>query len=200
MKKEISKDHLLVVWSHFKSGDKEAFAILYNLHVDALYSYGTKLCKDEDAVKDSLQELFLELFLNREKIKISPENLRYYLLLALKRNLIKKNESGRKFRHSFNESIDFEPEYSIESQIVEQEKDTEINQKVMDALRRLPAKQKEAVYLRFNESLNYDEIAGILNIDVESVRKQVCRALKTIREIVGKQPDIFLFALFLKRK
>lgn len=73
MKKEISKDHLFVVWSRFRSGDKEAFAILYNLHVDALFRYGTKLCKDEDAVKDSLQELFLELFLNREKIKVSPE-------------------------------------------------------------------------------------------------------------------------------
>jgi hypothetical protein len=65
MKKEISKDHLLVVWSRFKSGDKEAYTMLYNLHIDALYSYGTKLCKDTDTVKDSLQELFLELFLNR---------------------------------------------------------------------------------------------------------------------------------------
>ncbi len=200
MRQKISKDYLNNVWSRFKSGEQDAFAILYNQHVDPLFSYGLKLCKDEEAVKDALQELFLELYLKREKINTDPENLRFYLLLALKRTLIKKLQSDRKITHIFNEAIDFEPVYSIEFQIIEQEKDAEINRKVLNALIQLPAKQKEAVYLRFNESLEYHEIAGILEITVESVRKQVHRALKTVREIIGKEADTFLFALFSKRK
>jgi len=199
MMQEVSKDDWLVVWSRFKSGDKEAFAILYNLHADALYRYGTKLCKDEEAVKDALQELFLELFLKRDKIKIAPENLKFYLLLALKRNLIRKLQVDRTFIRGFKNSVDFEPEYSIEFQIIEQEKDAEINRKVMKALNQLPAKQKEAVYLRFNESLEYSEIAGILEITVESVRKQVHRALKTVREIIGNNPTAIYFAIFVKK-
>ena len=198
MKQVIDKEFLTVVWSRFKTGDQEAFAILYNQHVDNLYSYGTKLCKDEDAVKDSLQELFLELFLKRDKIKISPENLKFYLALALKRSLVKKLQSGRKVVHGFNETADFEPQYGIEFQIIEQEKDAEINRRVLNALNQLPAKQKEAVYLRFNQSLEYPEIAAILEITVESVRKQVHRALKTVREIIGKEPRAFMFALFSK--
>ncbi len=199
MRKEFNEDYLLVVWSNFKTGDQEAFAVLYNLHIDALYSYGTKLCKDEEAVKDALQELFLELFLKREKITVSPENLKLYLLLALKRNLIKKLKAGRKISHGFNETVDFEPQYSIEFQIIEQEKDEEINRKVSDAIRQLPPKQKEAVYLRYNESLEYEEIAAILEITVESVRKQVHRALKTVREIVGNEAVSILFMLMLKK-
>ena len=187
------------VWNRFRSGDQEAFAVLYNLHIDSLYHYGTKLCKDKEAVKDALQELFLELFLKRNKMRISPENLKYYLFLALKRNLIKKMEAGRKISHSFNESVNFESEYSIEFQIIEQEKDAEINRKVMKALNQLTAKQKEAVYLRFNESLEYSEIAGILKITVESVRKQVHRALKTVREIIGNNPIAIYFSLFVKK-
>lgn len=199
MGKELNKDDLPAVWTRFKTGDQEAFAILYNHHIDALYSYGTKLCKDGDAIKDALQELFLELYLRRDKIKIAPENLKFYLLLALKRNLIKRLKANKKMIHGFNEAIDFEPQYSIEFQIIEQEKDMEINRKVMNALNQLPAKQKEAVYLRFNESLEYSEIAGILEITVESVRKQVHRALKTVREIVGKESNTILFTLFLKK-
>ncbi len=199
MGKEVNNNDWLVIWTRFKSGDKEAFAILYNLHIDALYHYGTKLCKDEEAVKDTLQELFLEFFLKREKISIAPENLKYYLLLALKRNLIKKLQAGRNIIHGFNEAVDFEPEYSIEFQIIEQEKDAEINRKVKMALNQLPAKQKEAVYLRYNESLEYSEIARILEITVESVRKQIHRALKTVREIIGKEPGAFLFVLFSKK-
>jgi RNA polymerase sigma factor (sigma-70 family) len=199
MRQVFNVDSLAGIWSRFKSGDQEAFAILYNQHVDKLYSYGTKLCNDEDAVKDSLQELFLELFLKRDKIKISPENLKFYLALALKRSLVKKLQSGRKVIRGFNENVDFEPQYSIEFQIIEQEKDAEINRKVLNALNQLPAKQKEAVYLRFNESLEYPEIAAILEITVESVRKQVHRALKTVREIIGKEMNTFLLAIFSRR-
>ncbi len=86
MKRVVNNDSLANVWSRFKAGDQEAFAILYNLHIDNLYSYGTKLCKDEEAVKDALQELFLELFLKREKTKIVPENLKFYLLIKLKKS------------------------------------------------------------------------------------------------------------------
>jgi DNA-directed RNA polymerase specialized sigma24 family protein len=104
MGKEINDDSYPDIWKLFKSGDKEAFAVLYNLHIDALYHYGTKICKDDDAVKDSLQELFLELFLKRDKIDIAPGKLKYWLLLALKRNLIKKLQAGRKIYHVIMET------------------------------------------------------------------------------------------------
>jgi len=199
MSKLINNDYWLVIWTRFKSGDQEAFAVLYNQHINALYNYGIKLCKDSDIVKDALQDLFLELFLSRDKLRISPENLKFYLLLALKRNLIKKLKAGRKISHEFNASLDFESQYSIEFQIIEQEKDEEINRKISDAIRQLPPKQKEAIYLRFNESLEYGEIAAILDITVESVRKQVHRALKTVREIVGNEVINILFAIMLKK-
>jgi len=82
---------------------------------------------------------------------------------------------------------------------MEQEKDEEINRKVSDAIRQLPPKQKEAIYLRYNESLEYEEIATILEITVESVRKQVHRALKTVREIVVNEVLSILFSLMLKK-
>ncbi|MEI6678569.1 MAG: sigma-70 family RNA polymerase sigma factor [Mariniphaga sp.] len=199
MTKEVSGNYLEQVWIRFQSGEQGAFAVLYNLHIDKLYRYGTKLCKNEQTVKDALQELFLELFLKRDKIKISPENLRFYLFLALKRTLIKKMRADRRITYSFNENVDFEPEYSIEFQIIEKEREKEINRKVINALNLLPSKQKEAVYLRFNESLAYEEIAVILKITVESVRKQVYRALKTVREIIGNEGNTLLFAFFIKK-
>lgn len=199
MGKEFGNDSYPEIWKLFKSGDKEGFAVLYNLHVDALYHYGTKICKDEDAVKDSLQELFLELFIKRDKINVEPEKLRYWLLLALKRNLIKKLQAGRKMTdHAVIESADFNPEYSIEFQIMEREEDEEINRRVSFALNQLPSKQKEAMYLRFNEALEYHEIAIILEITVESVRKQVHRALKTIREIFSNDPFRVPFPRLMK--
>jgi RNA polymerase sigma factor (sigma-70 family) len=199
MGKGVDNDYWPIIWNRFKSGDKEAFAVLYNQHIDRLYHYGTKLCCDEEAVKDALQELFLELFMKRDKIGVTAEHLKYWLLLALKRNLIKKLQDKRKISHEFNESVDFETEYSIEFQIIETENDAETNRKVLYAISQLPNKQKEAIYLRFNESLEYGEIAVILKITIESVRKQIYRALKTIREIIGNDSYKIYFTLMLKK-
>ena len=174
------------IWKSFLAGDKKAFACLYDLHADAMFRYGTKLCNDESLVMDAIQEIFLDLYLKRERNKTNPENLRFYLFLALKRNLIKKIKRLRNFVGENDFEANFEPEYSIEKNIIEKEEEMEMNHRIGDLLRKLPPKQKEAMYLRFYEMMEYKEIAQMLQIEVESVRIQVFRALKTIREIIRK--------------
>lgn len=189
-----------MVWLRFKDGDKEAFAIFYNQHIDNLYQYGLKFCNDEETIKDAIQEVFLDLYLKREKNTIGSDNLKYYLLLALKRNLIKKLQSKRRFEGGeISDGKHTEPEFSIEYLLIEKEQEEEIQTKLTHALNQLPEKQKEAVYLRFNEALDYPEIAIILGITVESVRKQVYRALKTVREIIDNKTLTLLFHFFKKK-
>ena len=183
----------------FKDGDKEAFAIFYNQHIDILYQYGLKFCNDEETIKDAIQEVFLDLYLKREKNTSGPDNLKYYLLLALKRDLIKKLKSKRRFDFSVQDSKHTEPEFNIEYLLIEKEQEDEIQNKLTLALNQLPGKQKEAIYLRFNEALDYSEIALILGITIESVRKQVYRALKTVREILDNKTFIILFHFFQKK-
>ena len=72
MGKEIDNRCLPDIWDRFKSGDKEAFAVLYNLHIDSLYHYGTKFCKDEEVIKDALQEIFIEFYLKHGKQQPLP--------------------------------------------------------------------------------------------------------------------------------
>ena len=190
-------DSNVVLWESFLAGDKEAFAHFYNLHVDALYRYGTKLCADDSLVKDAIQEVFLDLYLKRQKNRTNPENLRYYLILALKRNLIKKLKRNRRLVNEEECELNFEPEYSIEKAIIENEEEAELNRRVNEVCKNLPARQKEALYLRYNESMEYEEIAKVLNISIESVRKQVYRALQSIREKFGKQ-GLVLFLVHLR--
>lgn len=195
-----NNDYWQLTWLRFREGDKEAFAIFYNLHVDCLYKYGLKLCRDEDTVKDAIQEVFLDLYLKRANNKTTPGNLKYYLLLALKRNLIKKLKSKRRFDEGeIAEGELLNLEFSTEYQLIEKEQDEELNTKVLNALNQLPGKQKEAVYLRFNEGMDYPEIALILGITIESVRKQVYRALKTVRELIDNKSITILFH-FLSKK
>jgi RNA polymerase sigma factor (sigma-70 family) len=187
-------------WERFRSGDKEAFAFLYNSYVDILFHYGCKLSKDEDLVKDAIQEIFIDLYNGRERNNTSPENLKYYLILAVKRNLIKKLVRGRRFDIGrIKDKLIFEPLYNAESQLIELESQRELVERISDLLNQLTQKQKEAIYLRFNESLNYAEVAEIMGITIESVRKQVFRAIKQIKEILDSK-DIVIFFYFLLKK
>ena len=176
-----------IIWESFKLGNKDAFASIYNQHLNTLYHYGTKLCPDDEIVKDAIQEVFLDLYLKREKNKTNPANLKYYLILSLKRNLIKKLKRSRRLGEiNPGYELTFEPGYNIEQIMIENEEETERTRYIQFIFNQLPVKQKEALYLRFNELMDYSEIANVMNISVESVRKQVYRAIKTVREIFIK--------------
>lgn len=188
------------MWERFKSGDKEAFAFLYNLYVDVLFHYGCKLSKDEELVKDTIQEVFIDLYNGRERNNTSPENLKYYLILALKRNLIKKLVRGRRFDiGKIKDKLVFDPLYNVELKLIEQESQQELFERISGLLNQLSQKQKEAIYLRFNESLDYDEVAEIMGITIESVRKQVYRAIKQMKEILDSKNIIILFNYLQKK-
>ncbi len=184
----MSKDQKIhILWKSFQFGNMEAFATIYNQHLNTLYRYGTKLCTDDEIVKDAIQEVFLDLYLKREKNKTNPENLKYYLILSLKRNLIKKLKKERKFGESNSGyDVSFDTDYNIEQIMIEHEEETEKSRRIEYMLSQLTVKQKETLYLRFNESMEYSEIAKVMKISVESVRKQVYRAIKTVREVFVK--------------
>ncbi|TKG94386.1 sigma-70 family RNA polymerase sigma factor [Puteibacter caeruleilacunae] len=186
------------MWKLFKQGDKQAFAMLYSLHVDAVYRYGTKICEDEDTVKDCIQDLFFELYQKRNSIKIGPNHIKFYLFLALKRELIRQLNAQRKKALLPEEDGFFQTEYSIEHRLIHDEEKALRNRRIKALIKRLPAKQREIMYLRFNESMEYDEIAEITSISIESARKQVYRAVKTVREMFRKEIAVG-FTLMLRK-
>ncbi len=163
----MSKVNWIIIWKRFKTGDKEAFALIYNHYIDILFRYGYKLCHDEELVKDAIQEVFIDLYIVRDRNRTSPENLKFYLILALKRNLIKKLTRIRRFTTvRISESLKFEPQYSIESLWIEKEQESEVNRKIAAALEKLTSGEKEAVYLRFNESMYYNDISKVMGITI----------------------------------
>jgi len=194
-----NQDKVTEIWARFLDGDKESFAEIYNLFIDDLFRYGTKLSQDEELVKDAIQEVFMDLYVNRKSKKELDSNLKFWLILALKRNLIRKLQKSRKNENRIILDSDlFETQYNFEEQLIREEAHSEVFEKVRNAMEKLPPKQKEAIYLRYNQSLEYEQIAGMLEISVESVRKQVYRAIKSIRNCFDEN-GVILFSILKSR-
>ncbi|HTM98239.1 MAG TPA: sigma-70 family RNA polymerase sigma factor [Pedobacter sp.] len=168
------------LWVSFIKGDDEALNTLYNNFVDVLYSFGLRFSDDVDLVKDSIHDLFVDLYKYRKTLS-NDVNVKSYLFTALKRKIclvLKKK--------AIQESHIFEAPFllscSIEEQIIDGEEQSILLAKLRKQLALLPGRQKEAVYLRFNAELEYEEIAAIMDISLETCRTLVYRGLKQLRE------------------
>lgn len=72
-------------------------------------------------------------------------------------------------------------QYSQEDFLVEIETNEERKDRLLTAINRLPSRQKEAIYLRYYEKLNLEEISQIQGIAYQSVLNNLQRALHTLR-------------------
>jgi DNA-directed RNA polymerase specialized sigma24 family protein len=77
------------IWKDFKSGEEEAFCILYDTYFSILCTCGRKFTLDEQLVKDCVQDQFVELISKREKLS-DTDNVRFYLIRSLRRRIARR--------------------------------------------------------------------------------------------------------------
>ncbi|WP_308992056.1 sigma-70 family RNA polymerase sigma factor [Mariniflexile litorale] len=185
-------------WSKFVEGDKESFESIYNLNVDDLFSYGMKLYPDRDYIKDTIQDVFLDIYEHRKNLS-TPKDIKFYLFTVLKHTLFRKLKAERKSRNIENiNEFSLLSESSIEQITITDEREQHKRKIISKLIAELTPKQQEILYLRFNKGFSYMEISDITKINHNSVRKQVYRAIKKLRksDIYKKNKNIITHFLF----
>jgi RNA polymerase sigma factor (sigma-70 family) len=172
------------LWQQLRNGSELALGKLIKKYFNLLQNYGYKFIRNEDFVKDCVQEVFVEIWTRRNTIS-QPESVRAYLLSSVRKKILR--ESVRQKVNQGNELIDIENnlnfvEFSPELQIIEQEHTQENIRKIANLLNSLPKRQREAVYLRYYQNLERDEIAEIMGINSQSVSNLLQVAFQAIRE------------------
>ena len=190
-------DEDLLLWNEFRNGNADAFGGLIRVHYQDLFHYGTRFTKDEELVKDCLQDLFLELWANRLTIS-ETSFVKYYLLKALRRGLGRK--IGRSKHAASWDELHFENLFngspSIETQLIREEYLTELSRKMRKILASLSRRQQEVIYLRFYVEADPEEIAEIMSLNRQSVYNLLHDALKKLKKLSGKPSRFFLFLPF----
>ncbi|GAB3725886.1 RNA polymerase sigma factor [Spirosoma lituiforme] len=195
------QDELPVLWNRFKNGDAKAFGQLAQQHYGLLFNYGTKFSKDHELVKDCLQDIFLDLWKNRNQLS-ETAFVKAYLMTALRNRMLKAVRRGTPF-----ESIDelcFEPdspELTVEDLLIVDEHQGEQTQRLQQSIRQLTKRQQEIIYLRFYQHLEHEEIADLMQLSRPSVANLLHRTIKELRhKLVWSTISATLFFLsFLAR-
>ncbi|MEM1123105.1 MAG: sigma-70 family RNA polymerase sigma factor, partial [Bacteroidota bacterium] len=146
-------------------------------------------------IEDCIQDLFVELWKNREGL--SPtDSIQRYLLVALRRKVIRQlQQFYKRSTDSEPTELDFEAELAIDEAIMQTEMASERTTQVKVALEKLSKRQKEAVYLKYISGMDYEDISEIMDLNYQSVRNLVSAALKKMKGILV--PTLLLFYYFL---
>jgi len=181
---QLSHDDEALLWRKFKNDDKDAFAMLYQKHIVPLIAYGSRLCPDQDQLKDQIQELFVDLW-NSRKSLADTDSVRFYLLKALRYKLVRAEKSrqlvtGIRQLEENNESMLSED--PIEASIVEKEIHESFQALLRTALGHLTLRQQEVIQLHFYQGLTHQQIARLMDVNYQSVSNLLYNALCRLKE------------------
>ena len=180
----VTKDTIL--WERFKNGNVEAFSVIYHQFFQILYQYGFRFTQNQELIEDAVQDLFVDLFRNRSTIG-TTDNIKLFLLKSFRRKLLRHLKKESRYTEEIASEISFGIHLSPEDNLIVDETEQLKWIRFNKALEKLSHRQREAIYLRFKKELSYEEVAEILGMSVEACRNLICRAIKSIRHLLGEE-------------
>lgn len=174
----------LQLWIQLKNGSELALGKLIKKYFNTLQNYGYKFVRDEDFVKDCVQEVFIEVWQRRDRLS-TPDSVRAYLLSSVRKRVLR--EGFRQQIIKEDEPLDLENNWHFvelphERLMIEEEHEAQLKHKIGALLNQLPKRQREAIYLQFYQNLEREEIAQIMDIHPQSVSNLLQTAFKLFRE------------------
>ena len=128
----------------------------------------------------------VKIYLSRKSLS-HIHNITPYIFRSFKNRLI---DIARKDKYSDSiNSFDnnFTLEVTVLDDIIDNETAIILKEKVERLLKNITPNQREAVYLKYVTGLQHKEIADILNINEESARKLLYRAMNKLRKLASNE-------------
>lgn len=183
------------LWEGFKKGEKGALVKIYDLYIDPLCRYGKKFSANDELIKDTIQDLFLDLIRTRSSLGYT-DHIYFYLVKAFRRRLFHSLCELKNMQLNAGDFDTLEAHiiYSAEDEWMHQEQLSKKEQIIRLGLEKLSPKQREIIYYRFTCDFEYEQICELMSIKYDSARKMVFRALQTLREHIS-EASITLFLI-----
>ena len=162
----------------FQAGDDFAFVSLYNRYKAPIFSYCLKMLLDRDLAQDVMQETFLRIYENRDRL-LNTHSFRAWTFT------IARNQCLNQFRLS-NKHVQLDDDYAAslpqaaaQSQVATLEKSEQI-ELVNHFLGQLKPEYREVLVLREYQNLTYDEIAAVTRSTLSAVKSRLFKARRKL--------------------
>jgi RNA polymerase sigma-70 factor (ECF subfamily) len=167
-----------------RKGDKTEFESLFRSSYVSLVKYARTLIKDQDTAEEIVQDLFVRLWQEKEKIKIES-SLNGYLFRSVHNRCLHYIEHQKVIERHAEEISYRQPDKTEDPSDIMQYKD--LQARIAGILERLPERCGKIFCMSRFEGLKYSEIAEKLSVSVKTVEASMGRALKEFRKELTEQ-------------
>jgi RNA polymerase sigma-70 factor (family 1) len=196
-------EHELI--ARLSTGDEGAFTAIYNFYSDTVFNTAMIYTKDETESQEIVQQIFIKVWERRNQLA-DVRSLQKWLFTSTRNKVfdhLRKVSQIRRTLNGFRDQQDNQhgpngpgPDADSTSQWLQQKEYGQLLDKAVSGLTR----QQKLVYTLAEErALNFDEIAGELNLSKSTVKKHMELARKNVRHYISSHvhPDLLPVLLAL---
>jgi RNA polymerase sigma-70 factor (ECF subfamily) len=163
--------------ARIRGGDADALGEVYRAHATGLARFVARLVQSQEAAEEIVQDMFLRIWVRRERLFLD-DTLKSYLYRAarnrglnhLRRRRLEQLWLGRQPREEPRS-----PPADAPSD------DRALAAAIRAAVDRLPERCRQVFVLSREHGMTYGEIAAVMEISVKTVETQMGRALRALR-------------------
>ena len=188
--KEYTKmtDEELVV--AYMDGEARAFDVILTRYQATIYSYFLYVVGDEDEANELYQDTFVKVIVFLQEQRYKPMGLFNYWLIRIAHNMI--SDKFRRNDHKLVKDVNAKNDLTRirnEAITVSPYDDEMIRDQAFDELHRmvnkLPAEQREMVYLRYFEEMSFKDIAAITGVSINTALGRMRYAILNLRKMAN---------------
>ena len=181
-----SDPELISLW---KNGEEIAFECLYRRYVLYLTNIAIKKTSSIDIAKDCVQEVFLSIYHRKNELQTNI-SLKAYLYKALQHKIYNHYQKLlARTKHEQAATLNL----SIVGNYLNDELDSkDLEKLIQEVISIMPPQCRRVFLLSREENLSYKDIAKQLNISINTVDQHIRKALRILKNSVGKMAHFFI--------
>ena len=174
----MDENQINILIGRIKSGDRESFNQIFRRYYPPLVRFGVRFVADADISAEIVQDLFVKLWSNREKLSFNS-SFESYMLRSVRNSAITYINKERSHAEAnlkvYTEEADAnDPSETLQSNNLEES--------YRRVLATMPEKRREVFLASRFEGLKYAEIAEKMGMSQKTVEAHMSAAIKQLRE------------------
>jgi RNA polymerase sigma-70 factor (ECF subfamily) len=175
-----SSDFLLI--KEIANGSREAFRTLYGRYVRRVFSYSFKITRNSKIAEEITNDVMFEVWRGAKSFKGKSSLLTWILGIAHNKAINEIRKRSPELLESEEFSRFANSGEGVEEKMLEKDR----AERIKMALDNLSVEHRTVLELTFYQGLSYQEIAGIMNCPVNTVKTRMFYAKEKLKETLIK--------------
>jgi RNA polymerase sigma-70 factor (ECF subfamily) len=177
--------------SKARTGNQKAFEKLVVKYQKRIYSTVRRMVLDHDDTNDIVQDTFVKVYTHLHRFDDRYPFYPWLHRIAINTTLNHQKKRSRRKEHFATEGeMEFSKAGSADENPMKETLHRELEDRIAEAMERLPFDQRIVFVLRTSDGLSYQEISEQLNVSVGTVMSRLSRAREKLRDLLKPYLDV----------